>query len=211
MVFALAGRRGRIEPITLLLVGVIVNSICGSLFILVNVLYPELTAATGGMLSFLVGGIQTNLGTGQIVAAGVCTAAGWLVLLFISGELNVALLGETEARALGVSIHRLRWIALIAASIVTAAAVAVSGPIGFVGLICPHLARLLVGHDQRRLFPIATARRIAPRDRRRGDENPLQFTMGSDAAAGGRIDGVAGWAVFPIPPFSGAARCSELI
>lgn len=157
VVFALAGRRGRIEPVTLLLVGVIVNSISGSLFLLVNALYPELTAATGGMLSFLVGGIQTNLTTSQIAAAGICAAAGWIVLLFVSGQLNVALLGESEARALGVSIHRLRWIALIAASIVTAAAVAVSGPIGFVGLICPHLARLMVGHDQRRIFPIATA------------------------------------------------------
>jgi iron complex transport system permease protein len=156
VVFLLAGRRGRIQPVTLLLVGVIVNAINGALFLLVNALKPELTAATGGMLTFLVGGIQT-LATSQIWAAGGCALAGWLVLLFISGELNVALLGEAEAGALGVRIHRLRWVALIAASIVTAAAVAVSGPIGFVGLICPHLARLVTGHDQRRLLPFATA------------------------------------------------------
>ena len=49
--------------------------------------------------------------------------------------------------SLGVRIHRLRWMALIVASLVTAAAVAVSGPIGFVGLVCPHLARLFVGQQ----------------------------------------------------------------
>jgi iron complex transport system permease protein len=56
-----------------------------------------------------------------------------------------------------VRIHRLRWVGLIVASLVTAAAVAVSGPIGFIGLVCPHLARLIVGNDARKLLPLATA------------------------------------------------------
>jgi iron complex transport system permease protein len=56
-----------------------------------------------------------------------------------------------------VRIHALRWVGLIVASLVTASAVAVSGPIGFIGLVCPHLARLIVGNDQRRLLPLATA------------------------------------------------------
>ncbi len=157
VVFALAGRRGRIDPVTLLLVGVIVNAINGALFILVYALRPELTSGVGGILSFLVGGIQTNLSIPQIRAGGICAGVAWLVLLCLSGQLNVAMLSESEAQSLGVRIHRLRWIALIAASVATAAAVAISGPIGFVGLICPHLARLLVGMDQRRLLPIATA------------------------------------------------------
>jgi iron complex transport system permease protein len=79
------------------------------------------------------------------------------VLFYLAGQLNVAPLGEAEAQALGVRIHRLRWIGLLVASVVTASVVAISGPIGFVGLVCPHLARLIVGHDQRRLLPIATA------------------------------------------------------
>jgi iron complex transport system permease protein len=79
------------------------------------------------------------------------------MLMYVSGELNVAGLSESEAGSLGVRIHRLRWIGLIVASLITAAAVAVSGPIGFIGLVCPHLARLIVGNDQRRLFPLATA------------------------------------------------------
>ena len=65
---------------------------------------------------------------------------------------------ETQVvQSLGVRIHRLRWIALVVASLMTASVVAISGPIGFVGLICPHLSRLAVGNDQRRLLIVATS------------------------------------------------------
>jgi len=157
VVLTLASRRGRMQPVTLLLVGVIVNAIAGSLFLLLNSLRPERLAGTGSALAFLVGGIQSDLGTMQRWLAAGCAAAGWIVLFYITGQLNVAGLSEPEIEALGVRIHRLRWLALCVASIVTAAGVAISGPIGFVGLICPHLARLLVGRDNRRLLPIATA------------------------------------------------------
>ena len=75
----------------------------------------------------------------------------------MAGQLNAAVFSEAEAESLGVRIHRLRWVALVVASLMTASAVAVSGPIGFVGLVAPHLARLVVGHDQRKLLPVATA------------------------------------------------------
>lgn len=154
IVFVLASNRGRLEPITLLLVGVIVNAVNGSLFLLLN----AITRDRPGMspISFLVGGINTTLTDQQKWAALIVIAAGWLAMLYIAGELNVASLGEAEAESLGVRIHRLRWMGLVVASLVTASAVAVSGPIGFVGLVCPHLARLIVGRDVRRLLPIAT-------------------------------------------------------
>jgi len=157
IVFALASRRGRVEPVTLLLVGVIVNSINGSIYLLINALSKDMTGGSGGEIAFLVGVIQTNLERSQVVVAATVVAAGWLALSYLSGQLNAAVLSEAEAEALGVRIHRLRWAALITASLMTASAVAVSGPIGFVGLVAPHVARLLVGHDQRRLLPVATA------------------------------------------------------
>jgi iron complex transport system permease protein len=157
VVFALASRRGRIEPVTLLLVGVIVNAINGAIFLLINALRPELTGQGGGPIGFLVGAIQTNLETHQIVAAAVVCAVIFILLLALAPALNVAGLSEAEAQSLGVRIHRLRWIALASASIMTASAVAISGPIGFVGLICPHLARRMVGHDARRLLPLSAA------------------------------------------------------
>jgi iron complex transport system permease protein len=156
IVFLLAGARGRLEPVTLLLVGVIVNAVNASIYLLLNNIFRDLPGS-GGPLVFLVGGIQANLETSQQVAALVCIALGWIILMSISGQLNVAVLSESEAMSLGIRIQRLRWVALIITSLMTASAVAISGPIGFVGLVCPHLARLFVGRDQRRLLPVATA------------------------------------------------------
>lgn len=155
IVLLLASRRGRIEPVTLILVGVIVNAVNGSIYLLIYFRHPELVAR-GGEFMFLVGQIQTSLTRQQEWLAAGLSGIGWLVLFYLSGQLNVAPLGEAEAQSLGVRIHRLRWIGLGVASIMTASVVAISGPIGFVGLVCPHLARLIVGHDQRRLLPAAT-------------------------------------------------------
>jgi iron complex transport system permease protein len=156
IVFAIASRSGRLEPITLLLVGVIVNAVNGSVFLLINALVKD-PATPGGPLAFLVGGLQSSLRSEQIWSALTVIGLGWIALLYITGQLNVAQLGDAEAVALGVRIHGLRWIGLIVASLITAAAVAISGPIGFIGLVCPHLARLIVGNDQRKLLPLATA------------------------------------------------------
>jgi iron complex transport system permease protein len=155
-VLIVASRRGRLEPVTLLLVGVIINALNGSIFLLIYSLVSTLPSSEGA-LSLLVGGIQTGLTGGQVRAAACVIAIGWVIMLAISGQLNAAGVGDAEAVSLGVSIGQLRWLALIVASLVTASAVAISGPIGFIGLICPHLARLFVGTDQRRLLPVATA------------------------------------------------------
>jgi len=151
LVLIVAGRRGTLEPITLLLVGVIMNSINGSIFLTISEFRKD-----NRMALFLIGGIQDVTMT-QLLSAAILAGLAWVVLLYASGWLNVAPLDESEAQALGVRIHRLRWLAMGMASLITAAAVAISGPIGFVGLICPHLGRLLAGTDHRRLLPIATA------------------------------------------------------
>ncbi|MCC7351965.1 MAG: iron ABC transporter permease [Phycisphaerales bacterium] len=153
IVLALSSRRGRLEPLTLLLVGVIVNAVNAAIFLLISTISRDLTAVP----TFLIGGIQTNLSNQQIASAAVAIAIGWILLMWIAGHLNTAILSEGEAQSLGVRIHRLRWTAMVVASLITASAVAISGPIGFVGLVCPHLARLVVGSDHRRLLPISTA------------------------------------------------------
>jgi iron complex transport system permease protein len=159
VVFLLAQRGGRLEPVTMLLVGVIVNAVNGAAFLLVHFLTRRFvsTGLGGNELSLLVGAFNTNLTAEQRWTAAGCILAGAIVLLYLSGSLAVAGLGDSEAEALGINVHRVRWTALITASIVTASAVAVSGPIGFVGLVCPHLARLVVGSDVRRLLPISIA------------------------------------------------------
>jgi iron complex transport system permease protein len=156
IVMIVASARRRLEPLTLLLVGVILNSINGAAFILVDALHKNMPVS-GGPMSFLVGGLQSNLTSGQEWSAAVVVAAGLIVLMYAAASLNVATLSDAEARSLGVRIVRLRWVVLIAASLITAAAVAVSGPIGFVGLICPHAMRLVVGRDHRVLLPASVA------------------------------------------------------
>jgi iron complex transport system permease protein len=112
VVFTLATRRGRLEPVTLLLVGVIVNAVNGSIFIFVNALRPEL--ARGNPFAFLVGGIQTNYDSGQVAVAAAACALLFVLLLWLAPQLNVAGLTEAEAQSLGVRIQRLRWVALLA-------------------------------------------------------------------------------------------------
>ena len=132
--------------------GVIVNIINAALFLLINELYRDQSTQA----SFLVGGLQTPSNF-QLQVVAYTVALCFFLLLLLTPHLNIALLSEAEAESLGLSIHRLRWIALILASLMTASVVAISGPIGFVGLLCPHVARLLAGNDQRKLFPLATA------------------------------------------------------
>ncbi len=159
IVFLLAQRRGRLEPVTMILVGVVVNAVNGAFFLLVHFVINRYVAAgqSGDPLKLLVGSFDTNLTPTQRWTAAACVLVGIVILLSISGSLAVAWLGEDEVESLGVRVQRLRWIGLVTASLVTASAVAVAGPIGFVGLICPHLARMLVGTDFRRLFPVAIA------------------------------------------------------
>ena len=159
IVLGLAQRRGRLDPVTLILVGVILNAVCGAIYLLIFSLNlsRDITQQTGGPFRILIGGIQTDLTSAQEITAAIAIAGGWIVLLSAAGQMNVAMLSDAEAQSLGVRVHRLRWIAMIAASLITAAAVAISGPIGFIGLICPHAARYLTGPDPRRLLPAATA------------------------------------------------------
>jgi iron complex transport system permease protein len=155
VVFSLAQRRGRLEPLTLLLVGVIVNAINGSLFLFI--FHAARRTELEKAFRFLAGGLQQNLTGEQVGMVAAALGLAFLILLYISGQLNISMLTEAEAQSLGLRIHRLRWVAMVTASLATASAMAISGPIAFVGLVCPHLGRLIVGNDQRKLLPVAIA------------------------------------------------------
>lgn len=155
IVFALAQRRGRLEPLKLLLVGVIVNAINGAFYLLLY--HLARTQDMARAFRFLIGGLPPDVNPLQLAFVVATFASGLVILLFLAGHLNVSTLSESEAQSLGLHVHRLRWTAMIVASLVTASATAISGPIGFVGLVCPHLGRLLVGPDQRKLIPVSVA------------------------------------------------------
>lgn len=150
------GARARSDPATVVLVGVIVSTLCGALVLLIFTFTRALPGG-GSLQSVMVGELQTSLSSAQFWTATAIVLAGFGLLVLRSPHLNIAALGDDEARTLGLRVARERLVMLSVASIVTAAAVSVSGPIGFVGLIAPHVARRTAGVDQRVALPVAGA------------------------------------------------------
>jgi iron complex transport system permease protein len=150
LVFGLARGEGPWSTTRLLLTGVVTASGWTALISLVLALGSD--SSLRGMLFWLIG----DLGYARTPAWALLVLA--LIFLFCLGlarSLNVLAMGETTARLLGEPTRRLLWMVYILASILTATAVAIAGNIGFVGLIVPHLMRLLVGSDHRVLLPSA--------------------------------------------------------
>ena len=143
VVVAVGSRRGQIQPAQLLLAGVALGS---------------LTTAIGGVFTFL-SDTQEKLRSVTFWAAGSLERAGWSVLPypavlllaalllfgFVQKDLNILLLGEERAQGLGLHVARTRWLLLLTASALTGCVVALCGPVGFVGLMVPHLTRWLLG------------------------------------------------------------------
>ena len=153
VVLALAGGGGRLEPTRAVLVGVVIGILCGGVFALLTRIYRE---PTGGALAFLFGRVP-DPAAWQLWTLGGGVTLCLLLLAMGGGRLAAVGLGEAEAASLGVSPDATRWAALVVASLLAAVATAVAGPVGFVGLMGPHLGRLVVGPDPRRLLPVATA------------------------------------------------------
>lgn len=151
LVLALGSMAGGIQHGTLILAGVIVSAFLSSLISLVKFLYADSLST----IVFWIMGSLSARGWAHVAFALPYVAVGSLILFLYARELNLLTLGDASAQQLGLSVSRVRLILLLAASLITAGAVAVSGIIGFVGLIVPHLARLLVGPDHRRLLPAA--------------------------------------------------------
>jgi iron complex transport system permease protein len=150
LVFALGRIGGRIVPEAALLVGIVFNAFAAAVITVLKVLAPPEEAAR--LLYWLMGSIGYEPpGTLLVAAVVVAAAVGALVLL--SARLNLLALGDDEAAALGVEVGRSRAAVLLAGSAATGAAVALSGMVGFVGLIVPHAVRRALGPDHRLLVP----------------------------------------------------------
>ncbi|MCS6927138.1 MAG: iron ABC transporter permease [Candidatus Binatia bacterium] len=152
-VYFFSTRRGRTPLTTLLLVGIAVNSVLASLTSLILSLSPDYEISRQ-MLFWLMGGLDGR-GWTHVQMALPFVFCGVLPVLLLSRDLNVLLLGEETAMSLGVNVELVRRILLALSALLAGAAVAVSGTIGFVGLVVPHMMRLLVGPDHRLLIPAA--------------------------------------------------------
>jgi iron complex transport system permease protein len=150
LVYRLGTVGGRLEPYTFLLAGVVCNAFAGALIMFVNTLADLLQAH--GILFWLMGSLATH-SYGQVAASALYLALAVAWLLPRARTFNALSLGEEGAQQLGVDVQRTRQIAFVVSSFLVGAAVAVSGMIGFVGLIVPHVARLVLGPDYRLLLP----------------------------------------------------------
>ena len=120
-------------------------------FILVNNPDPD---AVREVLFWLSGGLDSRLWLHVRIIIGPVLAGVFIIYAF-ARALNLMLLGEESAQSLGVRVHRIRLTLLATASIITGVAVSVSGIIAFVGLVVPHMMRLIVGPDHRVLIPVS--------------------------------------------------------
>lgn len=145
--------RGHDPLLALVLTGVVIGTLLGSAIALLKYLadpYNQLPAITFWLLGSLA-----SVSPRDLFIAGPLALVGLAPMLLLRWRMNLLALPDDEARALGVDTRRLRVLVVTAATLMTAAAVAVSGIIGWVGLLIPHAARLLVGPDFGRLLPLA--------------------------------------------------------
>jgi iron complex transport system permease protein len=148
-VYLIASEGGRTPVATLLLAGVAVQTLLGAV---ISYLLLQSGESLEQAVLWLMGHLY-NSTWGDVGATLPIAVLSFVLLLTYAREMNTLLLGEEDAHTLGVEVERTKRLLLAAASVVTAAGVAVAGVIGFVGLVIPHIMRLLVGPDHRVLLP----------------------------------------------------------
>lgn len=145
--------RGGGDILVLVLSGIVIGALAGAAISLVKVLadpYEQLPAVTFWLLGSLAG-VRMD----DVLRTAPAVLLSLIPLLLLRWRIGILTLGDDEARALGINVQRLRAIVIVAATLMTASVVAISGVIGWVGLMIPHMARFLVGARFDRLLPAA--------------------------------------------------------
>ncbi len=151
IVYRLAVTAGKLPAATFLLAGIAMG-------FFLNAIMSFLMVIGTNSLQKVIFWLMGSLATGDWQDIKVILpylVIGLVPIIYYLKELNLILLGEENAGYLGVDVERVKVILIIAATLITAVVVAVSGIIGFIGLIIPHIARLLVGPDNRKVLPVA--------------------------------------------------------
>lgn len=150
LIYCISMRKGALSVYTLLLVGVILNSFFVSVIIFMQSIVSADQLAS--IFSWLLGSLAFV--DTKMIGIVVCVVIAGTILLFTqSAYLNILSLGEQRAQSLGVNVEVTKIISYIGGAIITGVVVSVSGLIGFVGLVVPHIARMLFGPDHRIVIP----------------------------------------------------------
>jgi iron complex transport system permease protein len=146
----LARTNGSLGPV---LSGIVIASFCHALVgVIETVADPETKLPS--LIYWLLGGFSAA-SFEKVWLIGTCTLGAGSILLALRWRINLLSLQQADARALGVRTDQLRWIVVVLVALIVAAQVAVSGGVGWVGVIIPHLARMLVGANHSRLLPVS--------------------------------------------------------
>ena len=150
-VFLIAQRAPGMRVVNLILAGIMVSSLFSA-----GTSYIKLVADPSNQLPAITYWMMGSLSGAKLKDVGLAVlpmALGLIPLFFLRWQLNLLTLGEEEARSLGVNTNRIRVVVIVCATLVTAASISVSGMIGWVGLVIPHLCRKLVGSNYKHLLP----------------------------------------------------------
>ncbi|GBF36573.1 MAG TPA: iron ABC transporter permease [Methanothermococcus okinawensis] len=150
--YYIAKVRGKTPLVTLLLAGVILGSLFNALVSIFQYIATE--AQLKAIVFWLMGGLY-HVGWSQFYTLTLSIPLGILLLMAYSWKLNILSLGDEEARSLGINTERLKIILITVATFITSLSVSVAGIIGWVGLMIPHAARLIIGPDHRFLLPLS--------------------------------------------------------
>jgi iron complex transport system permease protein len=153
LVYGIAAIGGRVSMATLLLAGIAVSAFLAAVVSATLVLVPD-DNALREILFWLAGGLDARSWL-HVQISGPPILLGVLAIVVFARDLNLLLLGDDDARSLGVRVGLVRPLLIVLASLITGVAVAVSGTISFVGLVVPHMLRLVAGPDHRVLIPIS--------------------------------------------------------
>lgn len=153
IVYSLAWKRSGISPITIILAGVAVNAIAGGATGYLSILYSDRLPSA---LQWLNGSLAAK-GTNSLMMVLPYAVVGWILSIFAVRKANIIRMGDQVAANLGENVNKIRILLSLLAVFLTAISVAAIGMIGFVGLIVPHIARLLVGSNYTYLLPMSMA------------------------------------------------------
>lgn len=151
LVWAAGQRRGVLDPLGLLLAGVVLSAIFGAAVMVMHLLAGE--SLRSNLARWMMGMLDESASPTVRWAGTAVALLAWLWMFKVARAIDVATLGDEEARSLGVAVARLRLGLFLVASVTASAAVVLSGPVAFVGLIGPHLARTMLGPSHRALVP----------------------------------------------------------
>lgn len=151
IVYFASRRRGMIDPLGLLLVGVVLGTINGAIIMFISYFSSGEAGLREDLFRWMMGYLNESVSVGTIRWVGLTTFAGLGIFIWLGRQMDAASFSDSEAYSMGVNLPRLRVILFVVASVLAAGAVVLAGPLAFVGLICPHVTRLIFGPGHRTL------------------------------------------------------------